>query len=232
MADIGKWQWHDYDVLDSTNDLALSYPVYNNDVHIIFTALSQTKGRGRIGRRWFSPRGNLYMSQLFFSSLPSNQMVYVVALSIVQTIKKFSPDSYPQIKWPNDILLNNHKVCGILIEKRSDDAYVIGIGLNLTQTPQIETVYPAASLRDFAIDISRREFISTYISLFEKNLMRPFAEIIDDFLSCAYRLRQTIDVNLPKEKISGQFIGIDENGFLLLKQGQDVITINTGEILS
>ncbi len=228
---IGNWQWFDYPVLGSTNDFALNYtPVFPN-THIIFTAQSQLNGRGRRGRQWFSPLGNLYMSQLFFSPLPVNQMVYIISLSLVQAIESFNPKCHLQIKWPNDIIINDCKICGILIEKRPDNAYVAGIGVNLTQAPQDTTSYPAASLQDFDIIISRQEFIHAYITMFEQNITKDFKEIINEFLHRAYRLHQNITVNSAKEKFFGQFIGIDENGFLLLKQEQEIISINTGEIL-
>lgn len=229
---IGSWYWFDFAKLDSTNNYALSQaPSLSSSQKILYTAQMQTSGRGRRGRSWVSPLGNLYFSQLFFSSLSPVEIVYITALSIVQTIKKITDKLVPQIKWPNDILINDCKIGGILIEKSKEEAYIIGVGINLISSPKLHSIYPAASLHDFEIDINRDDFLKLYLTAFDDNLLQSFTAIKNNFLANAYKLHQNITIGLGDKKISGQFIGIDENGFLLLKQEENTLIINTGEIL-
>ena len=229
---IGAWHWFDFAKLDSTNNYALSQASsLSSSQKILYTAQMQTSGRGRRGRSWDSPLGNLYFSQLFFSPLSPVEIVYITALSIVQTIKKITDKLVPQIKWPNDILINDCKIGGILIEKSEEGAYIIGVGINLISSPKLHSIYPAASLRDFEIDINRDDFLKLYLAAFEDNLSQSFNAIKNNFLANAYKLHQNITIGLGDKKISGQFIGIDENGFLLLKQEENTLVINTGEIL-
>lgn len=229
---LNDWQWFDFAELGSTNDYAATQSLsFNSSSKMIYSAKMQTKGRGRRGRSWVSPLGNLYFSQLFFSRRTPVELVYITALSIVDAIRFFSSDLPLQIKWPNDILIDGQKVGGILIEKMQNEAYVIGIGINLVSAPQNGVIYPVASLTDYQVKASRKDFIKQYLFAFETNIQKSFDEIITDFLPNAYKLNQEIIINNNNEKVSGKFIGIDEQGFLLLKSKNNIITINTGEIL-
>ncbi len=229
---IGVWHWFDFASLDSTNNYALSQASkLLRSQKNIYTAKTQTSGRGRRGRSWDSPLGNLYFSQLFFSSKSPTEMVYITAFSIVQTIKKITAKHSPQIKWPNDILINDRKIGGILIEKSQEGAYIVGVGINLVSSPNLNAIYPAASLHDFEVNVSRDDFLKLYLEAFEDNLLQNFDVIKNNFLANAYKLNQDITIGLGDKEISGQFIGIDEKGFLLLKQKENISVINTGEIL-
>lgn len=232
MIKLGDWQWYDFESLVSTNDYGIAQAdTIIPSQKIIYTAQEQTGGRGRRGRTWVSPKGNLYLSQLFFSSKQPAEIAYITAVSIAQTIESFAPNIVPQIKWPNDIIINGKKVGGILIEKSLKGAYVIGIGINLESAPNLNIIYPAASLKDFQVIILRDDFIKRYLSFFESNIIKDFVQIKNNFIKKAYKLNEDITVSIGDKKIMGQFIGIDENGFLLLKQGKSVTVINTGEIL-
>lgn len=229
MRKIGDWAWYDFDSLESTNDYALTQSAAVKKA--LYTAKEQTKGRGRRGRSWISPQGNLYMSQLLLTAKSPIDLVYISAISIAQTISFFNAVLNPQIKWPNDVLIEGKKVCGILIEKSISGSSIIGIGVNLTSSPKAKVIYPTASLKDFNLNVSREDFMAKYLAFFDANMSKTLPQLIDYFMTRAYKLNETVTINLSDKKISGCFIGIDEKGFLLLKQGTKTTSINTGEIL-
>lgn len=227
-----NWVRYNFEVISSTNDWALENSFLAKNDAIICTADCQTKGRGRRGREWISEIGNLYMSQLFRSSRSPIEMVYIASLSVVQALNELATSLEIQIKWPNDILVQGKKIGGILIERAFDGAWVIGLGLNLSTAPMQENIiYPTSSLSALGELVKREDFINKYLLIFDDNMLLPFTKIKEKWLSHAYRLNEEIIINGASSKESGRFIGIDEQGFLLLQQDNDVKVMNTGEIL-
>ena len=118
MPEIGKWQWFDYDDADSTNDTALTLSQNPSAEYFVVTAKRQHNGRGRRGRSWISQEGNLFMSLgLPFDINDINALVFITALSLFEAVASQSPQGCLQLKWPNDVLFNNQKISGILLEK-------------------------------------------------------------------------------------------------------------------
>ena len=116
-----------YDILESTNDTAKEMAKAGiRDTVII--AKEQTKGRGQFGREFHSPIGGLYMSIILHSN-DFSLITQYAADCVCDTIKHFTGLN-PKKKWPNDIMLNNKKICGILTEAQKDWA-VVGMGLNI-----------------------------------------------------------------------------------------------------
>ena len=113
----------------------------------------QTDGKGRMGREWVSPIGNLYASGLFSVTGPLNvtaQLSFVAALAIADTVSIYAPNADISLKWPNDVLVGGAKISGILLETGQGQygAYaVVGIGLNIEHHPNT-TIYPATHLLD------------------------------------------------------------------------------------
>ncbi|MDD5038333.1 MAG: biotin--[acetyl-CoA-carboxylase] ligase [Dehalococcoidales bacterium] len=143
-----------YPILTSTNDVAKQDARNGAAEGTVIIADEQTAGRGRLKRTWLSPKGSIALSIILYPSLvhlPS--LIMLASLGVVHSIKTITGLN-AQIKWPNDVLINGRKVCGILIENevRGDTvAYaVIGIGINvnlcLTDFPDIQAI--ATSLSD------------------------------------------------------------------------------------
>jgi BirA family transcriptional regulator, biotin operon repressor / biotin---[acetyl-CoA-carboxylase] ligase len=101
---------------------------------------AQDGGRGRMGRNWVSPTGNLFASTIVRLQPTDPQaptLAFVAALAVRDTLHQIAPECAVQIKWPNDVLsADGAKLCGILLE-RTGDAVVIGVGINLTSSPEI-----------------------------------------------------------------------------------------------
>ena len=124
----------------------------------VIWAKSQTAGRGRQGRQWQSPEGNLYCSIIVRPAVraaDAAQFSFVTALALGQALSGLLPDSVEmRYKWPNDLLLDARKVAGILLESSGGadgglDWLVVGAGLNVEEFPRLlPDGYPATSLRD------------------------------------------------------------------------------------
>lgn len=150
-----------YDEIDSTNDLAKHYLAQNAPEGSMIVADSQTKGRGRLGRSWHSESGvGIYFSFLLKPEIdPAHlpQLTLMTSVAVVNAINEVS-HSRATLKWPNDILLNGKKLCGILAEycrAENKSGVVIGVGVNVNQSG-----FPDP-LRDIAtsLRIENREII-------------------------------------------------------------------------
>lgn len=230
---LADWTIFHYDCVGSTNDIALQLDTPDFKQQHIIIADMQTAGRGRRGRNWISPLGNLYMTQLFAWPRPITELVYIISLSIAQAILAHNKQLNIQIKWPNDILLNNNKIAGILIEKTPHNHIVAGIGINLVSSPAPdEIIYPATSLAQHNCQLSVQQFLEKYLPAFSHNCQLDFALIRQHWLELAYKLSQSVTLKIsPQNNISGIFKGIDEQGNLVLQQNQNLTTISTGEII-
>lgn len=235
MPYINQWQWQDFPLVGSTNDLAKERSQNFDGIPTVLTALEQTSGRGRRGRQWVSCRGNLFMSQLFVSPLPISDLVFITSLSLAQTFNKLAPHLDIAIKWPNDVLIKGQKICGILIETAENNAIVIGIGVNLAVSPSSsKIIYPTTNLKSLGVELSRQAFLEAYLPHFDKNIalccQSGFALIREAWLRYAYRLNQTIRVRCESNETEGVFKGIDEQGYLLLEQKEKVLRISAGDV--
>jgi BirA family biotin operon repressor/biotin-[acetyl-CoA-carboxylase] ligase len=230
-----SWQHFDYSSLSSTNDKALEYSRTQGRLPAVFTAEEQTQGRGRRGRQWISTKGNLFMSLLLKAEVSVSDFAFISSLALAQTINQFSPILHPKIKWPNDVLINDCKISGILIESAENDCVIIGIGVNLCSSPDnSEVIYPTANLKTLGVDIDRLTFLKAYLSHFNQALHQRlsigFEPIRQNWLSFAWHLNDIIKIRQHDQEISGIFKGIDEQGILLLKQGKEIKKIVVGDV--
>lgn len=203
-----------FDQVTSTNDMAfqLAREGKANNYSIII-ANSQTGGRGRLDRAWVSPIGNLYMSLLLqFNKIDRiTDYSFLSALAIGEVLNFHNIQT--QYKWPNDIILSNKKLAGILLQlEKINDVYnlVIGIGVNLVSAPEYAT-----HLAEYKI--SREEFLKkfcdNFLNLQNKYQQFGFAIIKENWLKNAYKIKQQITLS---NGASGIFEGIDDEGNLLL----------------
>ncbi len=235
MTELMGWKWLDYNTLASTNDTAREKSFDFDGNPLVISAIHQTKGRGRRGRDWVSDEGNLFFSYLFKTNIPISDLVFMASLSVAETILEIAPQSEITIKWPNDVLLEGKKICGILLESGENETIIVGIGVNLQKAPSADKViYPTASLNDFKIDISREKFLQIYLQRFnlwlDIRMKQGFLPIRTAWLQKAAFLHQKINVHYAEKSLSGLFMGIDEQGYLLLKQEENVIRIAAGDV--
>ena len=136
-----------FDKIESTNDFARKLITDHKILKGIVTADEQTKGRGRFGNNWKSPKGNLHFS-IFFPILRSNlkKIQFLAQLQVGKILKTYGVRNI-SLKWPNDIYVKDKKICGILQESIMFNKFflIIGIGINIKSSPKIKK-YPTTYL--------------------------------------------------------------------------------------
>ncbi len=232
---------HQFDQLESTNShaFALANLLQISDREIIL-ANSQNQGRGRQNRNWSSPVGNLYFSlvlqpKVSAAKIPQISFVAIAALRLA--IARLTTNYLVQSKWPNDLLIDEKKVAGLLLESKilGDNCQfvILGIGLNIDSNPD-QTIFPAANLKNFAIDISAKIALEIFLNEFEKIyqnwLSFGFKSIRQLWLQNAFRLQQKISVKLEEKTVEGIFDDLDEEGNLLLKTSDKILKISAADI--
>ena len=233
---VNNWQWVDYDILNSTNDEAKK--LINASSRIVVTAKKQTAGRGRFGHTWIGLEGNLFMSLGFgWDAKNTNILSLISSLAVLNSVKKYAPNLDIMLKWPNDVLVNNCKISGILLEIVAPSKVVVGIGINISAAPNLEdnTAYKAACLKEHGIIVERAEFMRTFLQKFDEITgiyqKSGAQKIIDMWLGCAHKIGKEITVRSGKTQICGEFMGLDKHGLLLLKTSdKDIKTISAGDI--
>lgn len=238
MAEIiDNWWWQDYDELGSTNDEAARLSATPPAPFYVVTARRQTAGRGRRGRKWVAADGNLFMSlALPLEMKDFGALVFIVSLALLETIKFFDGKAEVKLKWPNDVLLNNHKISGILLEKAERDYIITGIGVNIISAPPVsdQLLYQASCLADAGIKVSRTDFLCAYLKHFNRRIAlwktEGFAAIRELWLQNVKGLNEQIIVNMPDRSKNGIFRGVDANGMLLLECDDKIEKIYAGDV--
>ena len=224
-----------HEVTSSTNILAKELAFNGAPEGSVVVADSQSGGRGRMGRSWVSPPGvNLYFSLILRPRLPSfrvPQLTLLVAVAIHRALHDMVPELEVKIKWPNDLLINGKKVCGVLCEMQSEPDLahfvVVGIGLNVNQ----QEVPP--ELRDRATSLflescrlfSRPELLAAVLNHFEPLYDAWLGEDDLGFILAyleEHSLLQSREVTIDQlnRSLTGQVTGISCTGELLLETGE------------
>ena len=219
-----------YKEIDSTNEEAKRIKI-THDFHVIISE-KQTKGKGRLGKKWSSPNsGNIYMTICTENDLSISPISLVTALICKKAINKIAKQELIMLKWPNDILLNNKKVGGILVETEiyeEKTRTIIGIGINMSIKKE-ESWW--GDLSKFNIETKRNELINKILSDFIKISDNLNFNWIDEWRDSCIHMNKEIKIqdsdSLEKKAI---FKDIDTRGNAIIetKEGQKVIT--SGEI--
>ena len=219
-----------YKEIDSTNEEAKRIKK-THDFHVIISE-KQTKGKGRLGKKWSSPNsGNIYMTICTENDLSISPISLVTALICKKAINKIAKQELIMLKWPNDILLNNKKVGGILVETEiyeEKTRTIIGIGINMSIKKE-ESWW--GDLSKFNIETKRNELINKILSDFIKISDNLNFNWIDEWRDSCIHMNKEIKIqdsdSLEKKAI---FKDIDTRGNAIIetKEGQKVIT--SGEI--
>ncbi|OGX14784.1 MAG: biotin--[acetyl-CoA-carboxylase] ligase [Omnitrophica WOR_2 bacterium RBG_13_41_10] len=217
-----------FDAVSSTMDIATGLGIKGSPEGTIVVAETQTKGRGRMARCWFSPKyKGIYLSIILRPDILPNStplLTLLCAVSILEAIKsQIGLDT--KIKWPNDLLIHNKKVGGILTELNAEmditHFVVIGIGLNVNNDKK-SLVEGATSLKEEAKEeVGRLSLIQDILRSIETNYIifqqKGGQHIIEKWRLNSATLGKRIKVNYQKTHLEGQAIDIDTDGGLLVR---------------
>ncbi|MCK4353468.1 biotin--[acetyl-CoA-carboxylase] ligase [candidate division WOR-3 bacterium] len=210
---------YEYEKLSSTNETAREL-LRRDGVPDYFLVLAneQTQGKGRWGRGWWSPKGGFWCS-LVVPKIPLPSLR--AAFSVVQTIKELTP-LRAGIRWPNDILVRNKKIGGILTENEKGKL-VIGVGVNVNQESFSEELSNGTSLRiEFKHILPIEDFLDEFIQNFETNLKDN--KILDKIRGELLLLGERVTVRVKDGLKVGEFWDIEADGGLLFREPSGIIS--------
>jgi BirA family biotin operon repressor/biotin-[acetyl-CoA-carboxylase] ligase len=225
-----KWDVRAFDSLDSTNEEVRRQAETGVAEGLVVRARQQTAGRGRRGRAWESPPGNLFLSLLLRPKVSPAQaatLSFLTAVVLTEALELAAPQTGPKIacKWPNDVLVNGAKIAGILLESRTAPDgtlgwVTVGIGVNLAWHPA-ETPYPVTSLAAHGTAVAPEDFtpwlLARYGYWYDRWQAEGFAPVRTAWLKKAQGLGLPAVVRLPDRELRGIFAALDDSGALLLE---------------
>ncbi|WP_417515225.1 biotin--[acetyl-CoA-carboxylase] ligase [Minwuia sp.] len=226
----------------STNDEARSRIADVAEHAFVVTAERQLQGRGRRGRDWISPPGNLYASFAFDPARPVGELPelsFVAALAVCDMARDYVPDpGAVRCKWPNDVLIDGAKLSGILLETAAMEAgrlaVIVGIGVNIASKPA-DTPYPAVALGDLVDGIAVETVLAglsghlrDWVAVWQSE---GFQAIRKAWLARADGMGEPVVARLPDREVHGIFAGLAEDGALVLETGGgDVVRIAAADV--
>lgn len=204
----------------STNAAAKDHP----EDGVVIVADVQTHGRGRHSRTWHSPPGGLWCSVVLEHD-PDPSLNLAAALAISKTFEYFGLET--KLKWPNDVHIDNKKICGILSETEGK-FLIIGIGVNLNNTDFPEDIPGTSYFAETGEKINRFDFLEKFIEIFNTTYDIDF---LDEYRRYSSTIGSRVTIK-DGEDLTGIALDIDNEGRLLLKlQNGKKIKIYSGEVL-
>lgn len=220
-----------YDEIDSTNNRAKEAGDNKAPHGTLFVADMQVAGKGRRGRVWQSPAGSsIYMTILLYPEIPplkAPQLTLVMAIAVAEGIKEVTGLD-TKIKWPNDIVVNGRKICGILTEMSTEIDYinhvVIGAGINVNQDDFPEDIRKTASSLKMELgkQVKRSELIAAIMKSFEKDYeifvkTEDLSGLQELYNSMLVNLDRDVKVLEPGNEYEAHALGINKTGELIVR---------------
>jgi BirA family biotin operon repressor/biotin-[acetyl-CoA-carboxylase] ligase len=234
-----------YDALPSTNDEGRR-AVLADDAEdgTLIWAREQTAGRGRRGRSWTSPPGNLYVTAVLRPDCAvgeAAQLGFAAALALVDALGHLMPPlTEVRLKWPNDVLVNDRKAAGILLETvmgsdGSFQALLLGLGVNIADAPD-DTAFPATALhwesagRDVGPEDLLEPWAKHFLTWVNRWVDDGFQPLRRQWLAYAHRRGEQLRVRLPNREVHGTFHDMDDSGGLLIDTAHGRERLSVGDV--
>lgn len=257
-ARAAGYRLHGFDSIGSTNSEAMAAAAAGDPGGVWFSALEQTAGRGRRGRQWVNPRGNLAATLLIIPDVDpsvSATLGFVAGVALKAALAELVPAGTVKIgidgadahdgqarialKWPNDVLADGAKLAGILLEasKTPDGrhAVAIGIGVNVVSAPA-GLPYPATSLNDLGVSHSAQDLLSVLAEAWVEAFSvwddsRGAAAVLEQWRGAAAGMGSPVAVSQNGEVLRGVFETIDDSGRLIVRAENDRrVAISAGDV--
>ncbi len=198
-----------FDKIPSTQDYAHDLIANGNATDkTVVVAMAQSAGRGRYKRTWVSHHGNLYASFIYKIDERDPRLSYAIAVAIAETLISFGLN--PQIKWPNDILIDGKKISGVLIEY-ARNFVIVGIGINIKTCPTVKE-YKTTKVNDYC-DASVSDVLGVLMKKIDKWRNANFADVRERWMEMALYINKMVKY----QGRSAELIGLNEDGALVLR---------------
>jgi BirA family biotin operon repressor/biotin-[acetyl-CoA-carboxylase] ligase len=218
--------------VDSTNKWAKELTMYGACEGTVVIAETQTRGRGRLGREWVSPTGGLWFSLILRPKLRPAEAVkltFAAGLAVTKVLREmFGLKS--ETKWPNDVLVNGRKICGILTEMNTTgetvNFVVVGVGVNANfdvekalpeQLKKVATSLENELGRKVQLEELFGGLLERLENLYELFTKKGFNPVLEEWKNYAGFLGYQVEVISPTEKLSGLALDVDHDGALVLR---------------
>ena len=239
-----KPNFHCYNEVASTNEIIKTLLLKGANEGTIVIAEKQTAGRGRYNRTWWSPYGGLYLS-LILNPRGSPEKIPMLGLlsgcAVVEAIGKLVQIDV-RMKWPNDIVIGEKKLGGILCELVSDTnnllGVILGIGINqnnmLEKNPELTSI-ATSLINEVGYETSREDLVSYIINSIDSRIhdvdsKSSFDSIRNEWLSLNITIGKTVIVSTEHGEIKGKATGITETGSLLISTNGKILDITAGDV--
>jgi BirA family biotin operon repressor/biotin-[acetyl-CoA-carboxylase] ligase len=234
-----RWRLEIYGELPSTSDLCIARADAGEAEGLAVLARRQTSGRGRSGRVWQAPDGNLNLSVLLRPTerdARPGPWSLIAALALHDALRPHAGGALLTLKWPNDVLLAGGKLAGILIDSAlgADGRLawlVLGMGANLAAAPDLAdrptACLPAPAPTPETVAAAVLDGLTRWRSL---HLARGFAAVREAWLARAHPVGTPLSVRAGASLLAGHFAGLAEDGSILLRIGETIRTIPAGEV--
>ena len=237
-----------YKKVDSTNDVAYELAEKGMKEGTVILAEEQGRGKGRHGRTWASPPKNgVYLSCVLRPKMAPNEIpriTLLAAVAVAKSIRRLTGLN-AMIKWPNDILINNKKVCGILTEIKAEqdsvDFIILGIGVNVNAKPSGLPKGASSLKEELSVGraheaVSRVELVKNILEDLEKDYIllkkEGFKPIIEEWKHLSAMLGSRIRIVLQNRSFEGQAHNIDDDGSLVVRLDSGVLRkVSSGDII-
>jgi BirA family biotin operon repressor/biotin-[acetyl-CoA-carboxylase] ligase len=214
---------------ESTNIIARGIAPSVEEGTVVIAEL-QTGGRGRLGRKWISPEGGIWLSIII---KPKIQLMYasritlLAGVAVAKIIRSYGLAA--RIKWPNDVLIDGKKICGILTEMEAEmdmiEYCVVGIGIDANvDTESFPEDYRESSTslkKELGHEIVRVEFVRKLLlefdELYQKFLKDRFSSILEDWRNMSDTIGEWVKITTQSRTLYGEAIGVDSEGALIIE---------------
>ena len=222
-----------HETIDSTNARARDLAV-DGRANVVVLADAQTGGRGRLDRAWSSPSGGVWLSILSRPDVPPAQApAYTLAAAVATTraVREAGVDA--SIKWPNDVLVGDRKLAGILTEMEGEadrvSWLVVGIGINANvDAADLPTDRPVTTVREELGDVDRRELTQTLLAAFHE-LTIDLQQVLPAWRKLSSTLGQRVRVETPGEEIVGDAVDVRFPGSLVVETAEGTREVTAGD---
>lgn len=222
-----------FNSVSSTFDKISEFPRTDG---LTVAAKIQTNGRGRLGRSWKSDSGGVYFSFNLLPKIPPSEVAFITIICALGVVKALARYGDCRIKWPNDIVMNGKKICGILTTMsicEGETEYVcVGIGINANKN-DFDGLPNASSLNiETGKPCDENKLIASVLKSIENEYTRSKDAVIEEYKKYCITLGSTVAVHYAdgRENFVGKCTDITDGGALTVTDGKTTVTVNSGEV--